>query len=79
METWHQEGPFRQRLQADPAITAYIPPEELIALCDDGHHLDDVDEIQARSGNSGFFWASGSKTPPELYLYVSHVGTYASA
>ena len=48
METWHQGGLFCERLQADPAITAYIPPEELLALCDDGHHMQYVDEIFER-------------------------------
>ena len=48
METWHQGGLFCQRLQADSAITAYIPAETLVVLCDDAHHLRYVDEIFAR-------------------------------
>jgi adenylosuccinate lyase len=48
MDTWHQGGLFCQRLQSDPAITAYIPAETLMVLCDDAHHLRYVDEIFAR-------------------------------
>jgi adenylosuccinate lyase len=48
MDTWHQGGLFCQRLQSDPAITAYIPAETLVVLCDDAHHLRYVDEIFAR-------------------------------
>jgi adenylosuccinate lyase len=48
MKVWRGEGAFKDFLRADPDVGPYLPPEELDALFDIGHHTKHVDTIFAR-------------------------------
>jgi adenylosuccinate lyase len=48
MKVWEKGGDFRVALQADPEVTAALPPERLDALFDMAHHTRHVDTIFRR-------------------------------
>ncbi|MBI3977072.1 MAG: adenylosuccinate lyase [Chloroflexi bacterium] len=53
MRSWQSGEPFLALLQADPEITAHVPPDELAGLFDYRHHLRFIDESFARLGLRG--------------------------
>jgi len=48
MRVWRGEGDFLAFLEADPEVTAVLPPEKLEPLFDLGHHMKHVDTIFGR-------------------------------
>jgi adenylosuccinate lyase len=48
MKTWEEGKDFLAELEADPEVTAKVPPRELRALFDLAYHTRHVDTIFAR-------------------------------
>ena len=50
MQAWQERRSFREIVEADPAITEHLSPEQIVEAFDPAYHLRRVDEIFARVG-----------------------------